>query len=426
MTTTSLSSPGPRTVGVIGSGIIGICCAIDLAEAGLAVTLYDRDDLREVEGRGASANHAGHVAASEIHPLAEPGLLLKAPRLLLDPKGPLHVRPAYLAKALPWFLRVAAACRPSAYRTGTAGLQALSGMVWPTMRGLFQRSGLAATLQETGGLFLYETDREFAKAAPHWQALRATGSDVRVLGPAEIGDLEPDLAPVFPKAVFDPSWGQVTETLPVLRGLIAYGAGLGVRLNHTEIIGLSPTERTVTVHTRDGQHVEEDAIVVAAGAWSKRLTDQIGDRIPLDSERGHNATLPHAGTTLRHPLVFKSRGFVATQLNSGLRIGGWDEFAGPDAPPNHRLTQRILAISARFFPNLNTEPRISWMGPRPSLPDSRPIIGPSRQTPRVVYAFGHGHLGFTQAPATGALVRDLITGRSPAIDLAPFSAARFG
>ena len=166
-------------------------------------------------------------------------------------------------------------------------------------------------------------------------------------------------------------------------------------------------------------------VVIAAGAWSHRLARTLGERIPLETERGYNTTLPLGAFDLKRQLTFGGHGFVVTPLSSGVRVGGAVEFAGLDAPPNFARANALLAVAKRFLPGLDTDGGTQWMGFRPSLPDSLPAIGPSAADARIVYAFGHGHLGLTQSAATARLVADIVAGRPPPLDLHPFSPQRF-
>jgi D-amino-acid dehydrogenase len=165
-------------------------------------------------------------------------------------------------------------------------------------------------------------------------------------------------------------------------------------------------------------------LVVAAGAWSHLLARQLGDKIPLETERGYNTTLPADAFDVKRQLVFPGHGFVVTPLATGLRIGGAVELGGLKRPPNYARSKAMLEKARRFLPGLKTEGGREWMGYRPSLPDSLPVIGRSR-APNVFYAFGHGHLGKTQAAGTARLIRDLVCGETPALDLGPFSPQRF-
>ena len=166
-------------------------------------------------------------------------------------------------------------------------------------------------------------------------------------------------------------------------------------------------------------------IVIAAGAWSHLLAQQFGDRVPLETERGYNTTLPKTAFDVKRQLIFAGHGFVITPLDTGLRVGGAVELGGLQRPPNFARSKAMLEKAKRFLPGLDPAGGREWMGYRPSLPDSLPVIGRAQASPNVFYAFGHGHLGLTQSAATARLVRDLVSGTSPAIDLTPFSAQRF-
>jgi len=179
------------------------------------------------------------------------------------------------------------------------------------------------------------------------------------------------------------------------------------------------------VQMRDGRSVVARCVILAAGAWSHRLARTLGERIPLETERGYNTTLPVGAFDLKRQLTFGGHGFVVTPLDCGVRVGGAVELAGLDAPPNYARAATMLAKAKRFMPGLRAEGGTQWMGFRPSLPDSLPAIGPAAADARVVYAFGHGHLGLTQAAATARLVADILADRPPPLDLLPFCPQRF-
>jgi D-amino-acid dehydrogenase len=188
---------------------------------------------------------------------------------------------------------------------------------------------------------------------------------------------------------------------------------------------LTPSDGGIHIRLKDNAPVDAAKAVIACGAWSAPLARGLGDHIPLETERGYNTTLPPGSFDLRRQLTFGGHGFVITPLSSGIRVGGAVEFGGLAAPPNFARSEAMLHKAAQFLPGLKTDGGIQWMGCRPSLPDSLPVIGPSKATPNVIYAFGHGHLGLTQSAATGRLVADLVAQRWPSIDLAAFSPRRF-
>lgn len=192
------------------------------------------------------------------------------------------------------------------------------------------------------------------------------------------------------------------------------------------VLRLLPNDTGVDLHLADNKHVRADIAVLAAGVWSKPLAAAIGDAVPLDTERGcYNVTFPSGRLGLSTPVVFENEGFVATPLDIGDRVGGAVEFAGLNAPPDYGRVDAILARLGRFLRDLDTSGGERWMGFRPSLPDSLPVIGRSPHTGRVIHAFGHGHYGLTQAAITAELVAGLVAGRAPPISLAPFHPGRF-
>ena len=198
----------------------------------------------------------------------------------------------------------------------------------------------------------------------------------------------------------------------------------GGSMERTEVSALRPVEKGVEILSAGGPTRKAARVVLAAGAFSHHLAATLGERIPLETERGYNTTLPADAFDLRMQITFGGHGFVVTRLSTGIRVGGAVELAGLKRPPNFARADAMLKKAQAFLPGLKSEGGTQWMGFRPSLPDSLPAIGAARATPNVVYAFGHGHLGLTQSPGTARLVADLLTGRPPQIDLLPFSPQR--
>jgi hypothetical protein len=187
---------------------------------------------------------------------------------------------------------------------------------------------------------------------------------------------------------------------------------------------LSPEKARVVAHTAS-RDLQFETLLIAAGAWSAQLLAYLGDRVLLESARGYNATIENAPVTLRREIIFADRKFMATPLSSGLRLGGAAEFGGLSAKPNMKRCQALLTLAGKYLPGIKGCTGSKWNGHRPATPDSLPVIGRFYRSLRVIYAFGHGHLGLTQAATTGKLVSPLVSGMAPSIDLAPFSANRF-
>jgi D-amino-acid dehydrogenase len=407
---------------VVGAGIVGLSAALRLRQAGHGVTLIDRRGVAAEASRG----NAGAYAFSDILPMATPGIVRQVPRWLLDPLGPLALPPAYLPQMLPWLWRFWRASRPAQVAASTLAQVVLMRLSASATPALLQSIGAGHLLHRDGNLQLYESHAEWQASLPGW-ALRAEhGIAFEHLHGAEaIAAMQPGLAPGLVAATFVPDWPRIEDPLQLAEQVAAALHGLGAVLRRAEALRLSPQPDGIHVALAGGGEVLAQRVLVAAGAWSHRLARTLGDHLPLETERGYNTTLPAGAFALRRQLTFGGHGFVVTPIGAGVRVGGAVELGGLDAAPNYRRSAALLAKAARFMPGLKTEGGTQWMGFRPSLPDSLPAIGAAPGDARVLYAFGHGHLGLTQSAATAALVLELASGRATAIDLTAFSPGRF-
>ena len=409
----------PSTL-IIGAGIVGIASAVHLAEAGHAVTVVDRTGICEETSSG----NAAALAFSDVLPLAQKGMIRNVPKWLADPLGPLAIRPAYLPRLAPWLWRFWRAGWSANHETSLAAQAGLMQLAEREWLALFDRTGLRHMLREDGSLELYEGQREFDVAGPGWAARERFGIAFRHVASAELADLQPGLSRQFTHGTFVPGWKTVSDPKLLGKALWEHAARLGAGFVQGTIAAIEACARPA-VRLSDGRRLEADRLVVAAGAWSHRLAAGLGETIPLETERGYNTTLPADAFDVRRQLIFSGHGFVVTPLETGLRIGGAVEFAGLEAAANFARARAMLAKTEKFLPGLRTRGGREWMGYRPSLPDSLPVISPAKHHQKIVYAFGHGHLGLTQAAATGRLVRALVSGENPAIDLSPFRSTRF-
>lgn len=411
----------PQDILVVGAGIVGICCAAHLAEAGHRVTVVDRTGICEETSSG----NAAALAFSDLLPLAQKGMMRNLPRWLADPLGPLAIPPAYLPRLLPWLWRFWRAGSPRHYKASLAAQAALMMLAEASWLELMDRSGTRKMLREDGSLELYESAAEFAAAQPGWDARARFRVEFRHLVGGEIAAFQPGLSPAFTHATFVPGWKTVADPKLLGQAIWTRAEENGARFVQANVERIGTQSGRPVVRLADGRALAADRLVIAAGAWSHRLARQLGDTIPLETERGYNTTLPRDAFDVKRQLIFSGHGFVVTPLSTGLRVGGAVELGGLDRPPDYARSKAMLTKAARFLPGLKTEGGREWMGFRPSLPDSLPVIGAASRAPGVYYAFGHGHLGLTQAAATGRLVRDLVAGRPAVIDISPFSPARF-
>jgi D-amino-acid dehydrogenase len=405
-----------RDVIVVGAGVVGLSCAIAARMRGLSITVIDR----EGPAAGASAGNAGAFAFTDIFPLASPGILKKAPKWLLDPLGPLTIPPAYALGIAPWLWRFWRACAPGRVAASVAAQTAMMDLAKAELEPFLSATGTLPMLRKDGNLEVYEGEAQFRAAQPAWEARARHGIAFRHMSAAEMAAVQPGLAPRFTHGTFTPGWYSIADPRLYTLALAEHFRAIGGEIVIADVAALLPDDAGVTVAgLRAGQ------VVLAAGAFSHRIARSIGEKIPLETERGYNTTLPPGAFDLRCQVTFGGHGFVVTRLSTGIRVGGAVELGGLDLPPNFRRSEAMLKKAAAFLPGLRTEGGTQWMGFRPSLPDSLPALGPARASRRIIHAFGNGHLGLTQSPGMARVVADLLTGQRPPIDITPFSPQRF-
>ncbi|MEV8467539.1 FAD-dependent oxidoreductase [Fluviibacterium sp. DFM31] len=411
----------PQDVIVIGAGIIGISTALELTRHGRRVRVLDRAGV----AAGASAASAGAFAFTDIVPLATPGIMRKAPKWLIDPQGPLSIPPAYALRIAPWMLRFWRASWRNRYEAALAAQARLMTHSRAALDRQIADVQGEPLMQRDGQLQLYEGARAFEASRAGWELRRRHGIAFDLLdSPEAIAEIQPGLHPRFTHAAFTPDWLNTVDPKTWAEHLAATLRQRGGAITQAEVRALQPGPDGVKVQTDTGPLVAAQ-VVVAAGAWSHHLARTLGDRFPLETERGYNTTLPPGAFDLRTHLTFASHGFVVTRINGGVRVGGAVELGGLKLPPNYRRSEILLRKAEAFLPGLRTEGGTQWMGFRPSMPDSLPVIDASPRAPGVFYAFGHGHLGLTQSAGTAELLAALMRGAPPPLPPHPYSAARF-
>ncbi|WP_331376295.1 NAD(P)/FAD-dependent oxidoreductase [Sinorhizobium chiapasense] len=413
------NSEGP--VIVVGAGIIGTTIAYDLQRRGKSVVLLDR----EGPGKGASYGNMASIAVTEFMPASRPGVWAQMPKWLLDREGPVRIRPSYMPKLVPWFLRFLAASRPSRVRELETAGAVLCHRVYEDLDPLLKATGLTGMLTKEGCLSLYADEAEFKADREHVEVLEWFGFRHEILSGKAIRDLEPALTPKIAKAVLFPDNRSIRDPYQLVVKLAEALLALGGRIERGEVVGFDHGDRVKALRLKDGRSIAASQIVLCAGAYTGRMARLLGEPIPLETERGYHTQIMAPGISMRHSIIWPARAFMVTPTAGGIRVGGTVELAGLEAAPDYRRAKVLVKRAQEALPDLRAEKAMEWMGHRPALPDTVPIIGPSAKHRGVFYATGHGHLGLTYAATTGRLIADLVTGVQPPIDLKPYRVDRF-
>ncbi|WP_311946020.1 NAD(P)/FAD-dependent oxidoreductase [Halomonas piscis] len=415
-----VSSHRPDVV-VVGAGLIGMTSALRLQQEGLRVLVVDRDE----PGKGASFGNAGYLATELVDPLSTPQTLRKAPELLLDPHGPLALPPRYLPSLLPWLVRFALAARKPSVERSSQALAALNSRSLAAWQRCLGGIGAQDELIASGYMIVWEKESALEQARQHRVQLEKYGIETELLDASAVQARDSGLSRHIHHALLFPNAHQVSDPYQVVQQLVEAfkSAGGGITREHVEQI--EATHEGVKIRTSQ-RHIEASRIVVATGAWSGKLAEQLGLQIPLESESGYHITIAGRTDALRQPIGSAERNVVMTPLQYGLRVVGFSELGGLALKPNPKRSRTLKHhASALLSDTCGVEQASDWMGFRPTLPDSLPVIGPHQQHPQVQFAFGHQHLGLTQAAITAELIADQLMDRTPAIDLTPFRPDRF-
>lgn len=407
---------------VLGAGIVGTSAALQLVERGRSVTLVDRRGI----GEEASFGNAGLIEREGLLPIGVPRDLGALLRYAFNAAPEVRYQPSFLPKIAPWLWQLFRASDARGREVYARASDTLCRFAIPEHRRLARLAGVEDQFRETGWLRLYRTPRGLAGAAALHRLADRFGVAWKLLSPAELGDLEPDLLPIAHAAVFWPETQTVAWPEAVTKG---YGAAFTARGGRFAIGDARSLHRAGVgweVETADGP-VTARHVVVALGAWAGDLLGPYDLHFPLAAKRGYHLHFAsERGARLSRPVLDDERGYVIAPMARGFRLTTGIEFAERDAPATPVQLERLKPIARQLFPlgrELDDEP---WLGKRPALPDGLPVVGPAPGVPDMWLDFGHGHLGFTQGPITGRLIAEAICGEPTLVDLTPFRAERFG
>jgi len=408
---------------VIGAGIVGASCAWHLRNRGAQVTVIDHVE----PGQASSSGNAGCLSPSSIYPFSYPGAIKQVPGWLLDPLGPMRIRWRDLPSLLPWLWRFWREGNEQRVQEVSAAQYQLMRSVTADYDTILKATNSESLRSSKGLILLYSDSAEFEQDRWRYDIKDQFKLPWSTLSHADLHDLEPDVKiPAEGVAVMDHSWQHLLSPADVTRNIAEAAFAAGAVWLNEKVTQVQSNHQGAEVTTEGGKKIRGDYLVLATGVWTNTLLQQFGYRVPLTAKRGYHSMLAQPNVSLSHPLMQTKEYIVMTPMRDGLRVAGTAEFARVDAPPDYRRAKVLLQHAQRFLPGLKGESVTEWMGQRPMLPDSIPVLGKLPAYDRVLCAFGHGHYGITQGPTSGRIISDLVFGQTPHVDIQPFSITRFG
>ena len=406
-------------IGIVGSGIQGVCNALFLQKKGFNVTLFDRE---EPGTQAASYGNAGHFSPYASVPVNRPDILTDVPAMLLSSTGPLALKWNYVPKMLPWFIKFIKNCSKKNMMHTAKYMHQILDLALPAYDELFEEIDLSGLVENKGIMYIWN-DQNLKSRELEINIRNEIGAEQQLLNKKEIHDLEPNIKKIYHAGVFykkarharNPGkiWLKLFENFLKKRGKF-------FKLN---IQDLNFDEKKPIIRFETQKFIF-DKVVIACGAFSKRLTDKLYENIPLDTERGYHIHFKECDHLISRPVVFQNRGFGMTPMEQGLRVVGTVEFGGLKNPVTKSRINNLIN-NAKYLLDGLPEHEDEWLGFRPTLPDYLPVIGPSKNYNNVFYCFGHHHLGWTLGAISGKIISKMISNEKTNLDLKPYSSLRF-
>ena len=406
-------------IGVIGAGIQGVCNALFLQKNGYNVTLFDRDEPGSLS---ASYGNAGHFSPYAALALNRPDVLTDVPSMLLSATGPLALRWNYVPKMIPWFLKFILNCSKKKMMHTAKYTHQILDLALPAFDELFDEVDISGLVEKKGIMYVWN-DQNLASRELEISIRKEIGVEQQILTPKEIHDLEPNIKPFYHGGVYYSYARHTRNPKKILLKLFDNFLKKNGKFLKINIQSLNIEEEKPVLKT-EVQSFSFDKVVIACGAFSKKLTDNLNEKIPLDTERGYHVHFKDCEHLISRPVVFANRGFGITPMEQGLRVVGTVEFGGLNNPLS-KSRIRNLINGAKYMLDGLPEHEDEWLGFRPSIPDFLPVIGPSKNYKNVFYCFGHNHLGWTLGAISGKIISKMIANENTNLNLEPYSSRRF-
>jgi D-hydroxyproline dehydrogenase len=408
------------SVVVIGAGIQGVCIALSLINKGFKVMLTDQEEPGK---NSASYGNAGHFSPYASVPMNRPDILADVPAMLLNSSGPLALKWNYVPKMIPWFIKFIKNCSKKNMMHTAKYMHQILDLALPAYEELFKEIDLSG-LVESKGIMYFWTNKDLKSRDLEIKIRNQLGVKQQLLTPHEIHDLEPHIRKIYHGGILYSNARHARNPKKILLKLFNLFIAKGGDFKKQKVEEISFSSENKPIIKTDLQTYTFDKAVIACGAFSKKLTDQVDEKIPLDTERGYHVHFKGYDHLLSRPVIFLNRGFGITPMEQGLRVVGTVEFGGLNNPPSKKRILNLVNNAKYLFPELK-EHQDEWLGFRPTLPDFLPVLGPSKNHQNLFYSFGHHHLGWTLGAISGKIISGMIAGENTNLDLSAYSSKRF-
>ena len=410
-----------NSVGIIGAGIQGVCTGVQLLKKNIPVTIFDKSNPFEAGSVPASYGNAGHFSPYAVLQFNRPDILYDVPKMLFTSSGPLALKWNYVPKLLPWIFNYLKHCNKKSMLHTAKYMHQILNLSNDAYEEIFKEIDITNLVEKKGIIYIY-TNKNLKSRKLEIKVREDLGVKQKILSRDEILDLEPNLSPVFDAGIFYEDSMHAKDPYGILKKIFELFLKKGGKFVKEEVLGCVQTnDKEVNIKT-DKKSYKFEKSVIASGAFSKKFTDQLGENIPLDTERGYHIHFKNKQNLLSRPVIFLDRGFGMTPMNQGLRAVGTVELGGLKNPPSKKRIDYIARCAKELLPQLENYDD-EWLGFRPTLPDFLPILGPSLKNKNIVYAFGHHHLGWTLGAITGKIVSGIVNEEKTNLNLSPYSSA---